>query len=265
MSQGSSRQEKLAWFVNLQSEEFIEECNAMSAEIMSGNITNMYILGRSLALLAFFDAKRIFWTNQSTIAIAKKLISDKYKAQTDKDELYKIRTGFYQGVSSFGSFNETFVGRDIMDFSNLIFDECESQMLNKLETVLSNLNDTNVDLLSQLSMSPTPDRQCAYNMTSVFKKLDAERVFISIQHLSNASIIKFCQFISFHFSFGYSLGAGCNRFQDDLDFLQNLQRLVKSECIRRKSVDGYVFSYLSKNIDGAISRASGENGPIRVI
>ena len=132
-------------------------------------------------------------------------------------------------------------------------------MLNKLEIVLSNLNDTNVNLLSQLSMSPTPDRQCAYNMTSVFKKLDAEHVFSSIQHLSNASII------SFHFSFGYSLGAGCNRFQDDLDFLQNLQRLVKSECSQRKSVDGYVFSTLSKYIDGAIRRASGENDPIRVI
>lgn len=265
MSQGSPKQEKLAGFLNLQSEEFIGECNAMSAEIISGNITNMYILGRSLALLAFFDDKRIFWTNQSTIAIAKKHIADIYKAQTDKDELYNIRAGFYQGVSSFGSFNETFVGRDIIDFSNSIFDECESQMLNKLETVLSNLNDTNVNLLSQLSTSPTPDRQCAYNMTSVFKKLDAERVFSSIQHLSNASIIKLCQFISFHFSFGYSLGAGCNRFQDDLDFLQNLQRLVKSECSQRKSVDGYVFSTLSKYIDGAISRASGENDPICVI
>ena len=38
MSQGSPKQEKLAGFLNLQSEEFIGECNAMSAEIISGNI-----------------------------------------------------------------------------------------------------------------------------------------------------------------------------------------------------------------------------------
>ena len=169
---------------------------------------------------------------------------------------------YSQGVSSFGSFNETSIGRDILEFSNTIFDKCEKRLLNKIEVTLSNLNDTNVGSLSQISMSPTPDRQCEYSMTSVFKNMDANQVFGSIQNLSNSSIMEFCQFLRFHYKFGFSLGPGCNQFQNDLNFLQNLQSLVKQECSNRKSVDSYVFTKLSKHIDGAISRASGNNEPV---
>lgn len=262
LTQGSSRQEKLAGFLNMQTEEFINECNALSDDICSGKISNMYMLGRSLALLAFFDDKKIYWSNQATISLSKKKIADTYKAQTDKDELYKSKLAFSHGVRSFGSFNETSIGRDILEFSNAMFDESEKRLHNKIEIVLSDLNESNVGSLSQISMSPTPDRQCEYSMTSVFKNLDANQVFGSIQNLSNSSIMEFCQFLRFHYKFGFSLGPGCNQFQDDLNFLQNLQSLVKQECSNRKSVDSYVFTKLSKHIDGAISRASGNNEPV---
>lgn len=262
LTQGSSRQEKLAGFLNMQTEEFINECNALSDDICSGKISNMYMLGRSLALLAFFDDKKIYWSNQATISLSKKKIADTYKAQTDKDELYKSKLAFSHGVRSFGSFNETSIGRDILEFSNAMFDESEKRLHNKIEIVLSDLNESNVGSLSQISMSPTPDRQCEYSMTSVFKNLDANQVFGSIQNLSNSSIMEFCQFLRFHYKFGFSLGPGCNQFQDDLNFLQNLQSLVNQECSNRKSVDSYVFTKLSKHIDGAISRASGNNEPV---
>lgn len=262
LTQGSSRQEKLAGFENMQTEEFINECDALSDDICSGKISNMYMLGRSLALLAFFDDKKIYWTNQATISLSKKKIADTYKAQTDKDELYKSKLAFSHGLSSFGSLNETSIDRDILEFSNAMFDENEKRLLNKIEIALSDLNDTNVGSLSQLSMNPTPDRQCEYNMTSVFKNLDANQVFDAIKKLSNSSIMEFCHFMRFHFRFGFSLGSGCNQYKDDLIFLQNLQSLVKQECSKRKSVDGYVFTKLSKHIDGAISRASGNNEPV---
>lgn len=260
--QVSSRQEKLAGFLNMQSEEFINECNALTGDICSGIISNMYILGRSLALLAFFDDKKIYWTNQATIALSKKKIADTFKIQTDKEELYKTKLAFSQGVSSFGLFNETSIGRDILEFYNAMFDKCEKRLLNKIELVLSDLNESNVGSLLQLSMSPTPDRQCEYNMTSVFKNMDANQVFGAIQILSNSSIMEFCHFLRYHFRFGYYLDSGCNQYKDDLIFLQNLQNLVKQECRKRKSVDGYVFAKLSKHIDGAISRASGNNEPV---
>jgi len=94
------------------------------------------------------------------------------------------------------------------------------------------------------------------------KKMDANVVFARLQNLNNASINTFCQFISTHYMFCASLGSGCNRFQDDLLFLIDLQSLVKTECSKRKSVDRYVFEKLSNHIDGAINRAGGGNGPI---
>ena len=262
LTQGSSRQEKLAGFLNMQTEEFINECDALSDDICSRKISNMYMLGRSLALLAFFDDKKIYCIPQATTDFSKKIIADTYKDQTDKDELYKSKLAFSQGVSSFGSFNETSIGRDILEFSNTIFDECEKRLPNKIELVLLNLNESNVGSLSQLSMSSTPDKHCSYDLTSIFKNLDANQVFGAIQKLSNSSIMEFCQFLRFHFKFGFSLGPGCNQFQDDLCFLQNLQSLVKLECSKRKSVDCYVLNKLSKHINCAISRASGNNEPV---
>lgn len=186
---GTSLQERLANFLNMTSVVFEKDCNALIKDVQNNNIPNMYMFGRSLAILAFFDEKCIYSITEEIISVAKEYIKDNYCKQTDKDELYKLRTAFYEGTNSFGEFYKSTMGKDILEYANTIFNDCDKKLMNKIEIALSNINDENVSQLIKLSAESTPDHQCSYNMTSVFKNIDAKKLFDSICELSNASFL----------------------------------------------------------------------------
>ena len=265
MQCGASLQEKLANFMNMSSDTFEKDCATLIEDIQKFNVPNMFIFGRSLAILAFFDEKCIYSITEETISVAKEHIKDNYCKQTEKDELYKLRTAFYGGTNSFGEFYKSTMGKDILEYAKTIFDECDKKLMNKIEIVLSNINDENVCQLIKLSEESTPDHQCSYNMTSVFKNIDAKKLFDSICKLSNASFLSLEEFFSNHYIFYAQLGTGCNRFAEDLEVLTELKYELEIECEKRKGIDKYVLHRFLKYLDGAVRRANGENGVINIV
>lgn len=265
MQCGVNLQERLANFMNMSSEAFEEDCTTLMKDVQKINVPNMYMFGRSLAILAFFNERCIYWVTQATVSLAKKHIHDNYCKQTEKDELYKLRVAFNEGVSSFGEFYKTFIGRDILEYANNIFDDCDKKLMNKFEIALSNITDENVSQLVKLSGESTPDHQCSYNMTSVFKNIDAKKLFDSICKLSNASFLSLEEFFSNHYIFYAQLGTGCNRFAEDLEVLTELKYELEIECEKRKGIDKYVLHRFLKYLDGAVRRANGENGVINIV
>ena len=264
MQCGVNLQERLANFMNMSSEAFEEDCTTLMKDVQKFNVPNMYMFGRSLAILAFFNERCIYWVTQATVSLAKKHIHDNYCKQTEKDELYKLRVAFNEGVSSFGEFYKTFIGRDILEYANNIFDDCDKKLMNKFEIALSNITDENVSQLVKLSGESTPDHQCLYNMTSAFKNIDVEMPYNNICRLSNAGLLSLEEFFSNHYGFYLQLGPGCNRFSEDLEVLTELKSRLEIECKKRKSLDKYVLHRFLKFLDGAVRRANGENGVMNI-
>lgn len=264
MQCGVNIQERLANFMNMSSEAFEEDCTTLMKDVQKFNVPNMYMFGRSLAILAFFNERCIYWVTQATVSLAKKHIHDNYCKQTEKDELYKLRVAFNEGVSSFGEFYKTFIGRDILEYANNIFDDCDKKLMNKFEIALSNITDENVSQLVKLSGESTPDHQCLYNMTSAFKNIDVEMLYNNICRLSNAGLLSLEEFFSNHYGFYLQLGPGCNRFSEDLEVLTELKSRLEIECKKRKSLDKYVLHRFLKFLDGAVRRANGENGVMNI-
>ena len=264
MQCGVNLQERLANFMNMSSEAFEEDCTTLMKDVQKFNVPNMYMFGRSLAILAFFNERCIYWVTQATVSLAKKHIHDNYCKQTEKDELYKLRVAFNEGVSSFGEFYKTFIGRDILEYANNIFDYCDKKLMNKFEIALSNISDENVSQLVKLSGESTPDHQCLYNMTSAFKNIDVEMLYNNICRLSNAGLLSLEEFFSNHYGFYLQLGPGCNRFSEDLEVLTELKSRLEFECKKRKSLDKYVLHRFLKFLDGAVRRANGENGVMNI-
>lgn len=264
MQCGVNLQERLANFMNMSSEAFEEDCTTLMKDVQKFNVPNMYMFGRSLAILAFFNERCIYWVTQATVSLAKKHIHDNYCKQTEKDELYKLRVAFNEGVSSFGEFYKTFIGRDILEYANNIFDDCDKKLMNKFEIALSNITDENVSQLVKLSGESTPDHQCLYNMTSAFKNIDVEMLYNNICRLSNAGLLSLEEFFSNHYGFYLQLGPGCNRFSEDLEVLTELKSRLEIECKKRKSLDKYVLHRFLKFLDGAVRRANGENSVMNI-
>jgi Cdc6-like AAA superfamily ATPase len=259
-----SLQDKLAEFVNLSNEEFEQAYNELVCEINTGKSPNLYVLGRSLALLVFFNYKMIHTIAGDTVSHAKDMIAHFYASIDNKEDLYKARNAFYQGISSYGRFYDYPLGKAISDFATEKFEQRNNELKNKMEEALLIINNDNVSRLIELSSESTPDHSCDYRMTSIFKNIDAETFCERILKLNNKSIREICQFFSLHYEFYCSLGNGCNHYAEDLPILQLMKEKLESEVPNRNGVDGYMFRNLIKYIDGAIRRANGDNNPITI-
>lgn len=256
--------EKLARFRDMPLAMFEAECSALEQDVVDNAFPNIFLLGRSLAFLAFFDDNEIFVVKPAVVSEAKKHVEESYFNQSTKEDLYEQRSEFIQGVNSFGRFRETAVGADVIKYTDGAFNDCDKNLKNEFEVVLSHITDDNVGQLLGLSQKPTPDKQCPYNLTSVFKNIKVEDLFNSVQNLSNKSLNILSSFLSSHYGFSYCLGNGSNRFSDDYTVLLGLKSKLDDEYKNRRSVDRYVLGNFMHNLDGAIKRASGYNDAIDV-
>lgn len=264
MRHNTTHLEKLAGFRDMSLAVFETECSALEQDVADNAFPNIFLLGRSLAFLAFFDDKKIYVVKQTVVSDAKKHVKEIYIKQSTKEELYKQRNQFIQGLNSFGRFRETAVGADVIKFTDGVFNNCDKNLKNKFEKVLSHITDDNVEQLLVLSQEPTPDKQCPYNLTSVFKNIEVEDLFNSVCNLSNKSLNILSSFLSLHYGFSYCLGNGSNRFSDDYAVLSDLRSRLEIEYKNRRSVDRYVLGNFMHNLDGAIKRARGDNDAIDV-
>lgn len=264
MRHNTTHLEKLAGFRDMSLAVFETECSALEQDVAGNAFPNIFLLGRSLAFLAFFDDKKIYVVKQTVVSDAKKHVKEIYIKQSTKEELYEQRNQFIQGLNSFGRFRETAVGADVIKFTDGVFNNCDKNLKNKFEKVLSHITDDNVEQLLVLSQEPTPDKQCSYNLTSVFKNIEVEDLFNSVCNLSNKSLNILSSFLSSHYGFSYCLGNGSNRFSDDYTVLLGLKSKLDDEYENRRSVDRYVLGNFMHNLDGAIKRASGYNDAIDV-
>lgn len=262
MRHNTTHLEKLAGFRDMSLAVFETECSALEQDVAGNAFPNIFLLGRSLAFLAFFDDKKIYVVKQTVVSDAKKHVKEIYIKQSTKEELYEQRNQFIQGLNSFGRFRETAVGADVIKFTDGVFNNCDKNLKNKFEKVLSHITDDNVEQLLVLSQEPTPDKQCPYNFTSVFKNIEVEDLFNSVCNLSNKSLNILSSFLSSHYGFSYCLGNGSNRFSDDYTVLLGLKSKLDDEYENRRSVDRYVLGNFMHNLDGAIKRASGYNDAI---
>lgn len=257
-------QDRLAEFVHLSKDEFEQAYSELEYSIKAGNPSNLYVLGRSIALLVFFNSKNIHPIAEEIVFLVKEQITNCYSSIQNKDDLYQARALFIQGVSSFGRFCDNPLGKDISEFAKEEFEKRDGELKNKMEEALLNMDNDNIGRLIELSCESTPDHRCEYSWTSVFKNVDADTISDRILRLNNKSLQDLCQFFSYHYKFSFRFANGDNRYADDLSILQHINERLKKELTNRDSVDRYVLSMLIKYIAGAICRAGGNNDPIEM-
>ena len=254
--------DRLAEFRKLSNEEFESAYNELEQNIRNKCIPNIYMLGRAISMFIFFDYSKIHSLSKRTIGSTKKHITNFYASLVNKDDLYRANANFTQGISSYGQIYSYKTGKDIVDFAAAQFEQKGRELKNRMEDTLLTLNDENVEMLIKLSSEPTPDNHCCYNMTSIFRNIDAQIFANNILNLSNSGLDSLRQFFSMHYKFHSILGNGCNRFSEDLPTLTEVKDILEKELSNRVSVNKYMLTHLLRYIEGAISRASGQNEAI---
>ena len=256
--------EKLSDFIQLSNEEFKQMYDELESSIKNNKITDLFLMGKALSMLVFFEKKKIHPISKDTISSAKEYITKAFSSIDNKDNLHQSNNLFQKGVNSFFRFYGTSLNIGVFDYVNKIFEKRNSELKNKMEELLLNLDNDNVERLIELSGESTPDHQCNYSMTSIFKNIDANIFSDKILSLNNKSLKELCQFFYQHYEFNCNLSIGCNHYSEDLSVLQNVVEKLKKELQRREMVDLYMLKNLIKYICGAIKRAEGNNDPIEI-
>lgn len=254
--------ERLANFSDLSNKEFREVYNQLVEEISEDDVPNMYLMGRAIALLIYFDLKKISKVSKKTIRLVKQNIVNYFTFIKDKDALYDAKNLFYQGLNSYGNFRDSVLGNAIMEFATEKFNERDKILKNKMEEALLNLTDDNVENLILLSKESTPNNHSNYSKTSIFKNIDADIFSTRILKLNNSSLQALCRFFSVHYEFGVILGKLSENYKGDLITLQGVKDKLEVAILKKKSVEKYMLKSLLLYIDGAIKRAGGDGGPI---
>ena len=221
-------------------------------------------MGRSLALLVFFDYNQIHSISKDVVPLVKEYLTEYYESIDDKETLYKNRYTFRQGLQSFGKSLETTIGNEIVEYEAMLFEGKNSMLKNKMEKTLLNLDDNNVEELLVLSSESVPDHSCNYNSISILKNIDADAFTDKILHLNNKSLESLCLFLAQHYHFHCILGNGINQYGDDSPVLNFVNERLKEELKQREAIDKYVLKRFLRYLEGAIKRANGENSPIEI-
>lgn len=258
--------EKLTSFSRLSNAEFKEAYKDLKEKVKNEEIPNMYQMGEITGLLIRIKQNGI--DNNIPKYLLKSIktyIKEQYDSIDNKEDLYKTRTSFYYGLNSWNRRTDSIEEKnDIVDFLEKQFNDRDSKLKNEMEEALLNLNNDNVKSLINLSTKSTPDNATTYQLTSVFKNIDAKTITKKILDLNNGSLIELCLFFDYHYMFNSYTKNIANRWEGDLTTLKGLKENLEAALEKRKLIDRYALQELIKYIKGAIKRADKETNPINI-
>lgn len=265
MNKEISLYEKLTSFSRLSNAEFKEAYKDLKEKVKNKEIPNMYQMGEVIGLLIRIEQNNICTITEELLDNIKTYIKEQYDSINNKEELYKTRTSFYYGLNSWNRRTDSIEEKnDIVDFLEKQFNERKGKLKNEMEEALLNLNDENVKSLINLSTKSTPDNATTYQLTSVFKNIDAKTITTKILDLNNGSLIELCLFFDYHYMFNSYTKNIADRWEGDLTTLKGLKKNLETALERRKLIDRYALQELIKYIKGAIKRANKETNPINI-
>lgn len=261
----STLQNKLVHFRDLSNIEFNTLYKELENEILYNKSLDFYMRCYLLDYLLSFDYNGLKQVSKKVLMKAKNNIINYLYQIKDKEELYRNKSIYINIVVNT---NRKVYERDKgLIIKNSILDNfklMEDKLEDKMTSTLLSLSDENVDSLIKLSNSSTPDHHCAYNMTSIFKKIDTNKFINNVLKLSNKSKKTFCLFLYAHYEFNFRLGDNCCFYKDDLPLLQELYRKIETILPKKKQVDKLMLNKLFRYVAGAIKRAEGYKEVINI-
>lgn len=265
MNKEISSYEKLTFFSRLSNAEFKEAYKDLKEKVKKKEIPNMYQMGEITGLLIRIKQNGI--ENNIPKYLLKSIktyIKEQYDSINNEEYLYKTRTFFYHGLNSWNIRTDLIEENDIVVFFNKQFNEMKGKLKNEMEEALLNLDDKNVKNLINLSTKSTPNNATTYQLTSVFKNIDAKTIATKILDLNNGSLIELCLFFDYHYMFNSYTKNIADGWEGDLATLKGLKENLEAALEKRKLIDRYALQELIKYIKGAIKRADKETNPINI-
>lgn len=253
--------ERLEHFRYMENNEFEHDCNELAQQLTEGKYRQFYPIGKALAYFSLFEKDGLYRVDQKVVDKAKETLKDLFANEVnDAELLYQCRSAFWQGMGIVDNTDGTYrLHNEIATFFQTTFQEREKQLPNKMQLMLNNLSNDNVEQLIATDQSSTPDRNSSFSLTCILKNQDIAELMNRIKTLNNANVRSFAEFLAHHFMLGYNLGGDyTDRFKDDTEALKALGKMVGDEILNVTEIRQWAFRYFLKVIEGCLKRCEGE-------
>lgn len=252
--------EKLSQFWEMSNDDFQVLYGKVRAALLDGHIELPYQMGTTIGYLAYMDAVGVKSFSDDDIKTVNDVIKNRFESCTSFDELFQIRTSLYQGINYVRTGDDDFPKlKDIFLCINESFEKKKNELPDKMQEVLRNLSDNNVNQLSVVDDETYPDHSVSYSMRAVFEQENVEVIFEHICALSNKGKNVFSSFISKHYLLNAQVDAMiAERYKPDLPVLQSLLSKINEKRKQSEGVDKLAYDRISDALSKAVKRSGGE-------
>lgn len=251
-------QSKFDSFIYLPDDEFNKRYDEVEKDLLDGKIQDGNQIGVAIGYLGYFDAMQVHRLRAETLNSIKELLDVRLSQINDMKELLKFKNSFSYGYNYVrrSADNELPTKALLEDFQNAISMRLSS-LCDERQTILRNLTDENVGMLSELEDESYPDHSRSYSLVPAFEKENAAMLFDEICRLSNKGRYEFRNFLETHYKLRTSVDYWEQYFKPDAAVLEPLLDMLKEISSSKEGVEGLSYRDLIKTLDNVINRCYG--------
>lgn len=251
-------QSKFDGYFYLSDDEFNKRYDEVEKDLLDGKIQDGNQLGAAISYLGLFDAMQVHRLRAETLNSIKELLDVRLSQINDMKELLKFKNSFSYGYNYVrrSADNELPTKALLEDFQNAISMRLSS-LCDERQTILRNLTDENVGMLSELEDESYPDHSRPCSLVPVFEKENAAMLFDEICRLSNKGRYEFRNFLEIHYKLRTSVDYWEQYFKPDAAVLEPLLDMLKEISSSKDGVEGLSYRDLIKTLDNVINRCYG--------
>lgn len=251
-------QSKFDGYFYLSDDEFNKRYDEVEKDLLDGKIQDGNQLGAAISYLGLFDAMQVHRLRAETLNSIKELLDVRLSQINDMKELLKFKNSFSYGYNYVrrSADNELPTKALLEDFQNAISMRLSS-LCDERQTILRNLTDENVGMLSDLEDESYPDHSRSYSLVPAFEKENAAMLFDEICRLSNKGRYEFRNFLETHYKLGARVDYWEKYYKPDAEILERLLDMLKDISQSKGGVEGLSYRDLIKTLDDVINRCYG--------
>lgn len=251
-------QSKFDGYFYLSDDEFNKRYDEVEKDLLDGKIQDGNQLGAAISYLGLFDAMQVHRLRAETLNSIKELLDVRLSQINDMKELLKFKNSFSYGYNYVmrSADNELPTKALLEDFQNAISMRLSS-LCDERQTILRNLTDENVGMLSELEDESYPDHSRSYSLVPAFEKENAAMLFDEICRLSNKGRYEFRNFLEIHYKLGARVDYWEKYYKPDAEILERLLDMLKDISQSKGGVEGLSYRDLIKTLDNVINRCYG--------
>lgn len=251
-------QSKFDSFIYLPDDEFNKRYDEVEKDLLYGKIQDGNQIGVAIGYLGYFDVMQVHRLRVETLNRIKELLGTRLSLINDMKELLKFKNSFSYGYNYVrrSADNELPTKALLEDFQNAISMRLSS-LCDERQTILRNLTDENVGMLSELEDESYPDHSRSYSLVPAFEKENAAMLFDEICRLSNKGRYEFRNFLEIHYKLGARVDYWEKYYKPDAAVLEPLLDMLKEISSSKDGVEGLSYRDLIKTLDNVINRCYG--------